>query len=391
MSIQTKKYTSKKTKRMTTKYYAVVYSQIDNKPVWGPGRKSEREAKKDEARLTEELESGRYISRKLTFSEVATQWLESAKVTYSDSTYRGYEYYYHKYIENVFGDEYINNIQPIHIDKFKTEMLKMFSPETVNSMFTVLSDVFKYGITLHSNSNNPVRDITRAKVPKRKYTTWDEEEISYFLSLDIVKASPYYDMFFISLMAAMRPSEVCGLTLDDFLPDKKIITVTQGLNQYGNISDLKNTSSHRSIALTDSMISMLNNRIIARKKLLLSGTSIDSNFIFVQHNGRFINPGVYSKNLRKLIKRHNNYVDKVMIEQGKLPDGMRHLKQIRLYDMRHSFATNTLTSKVPVKIVSEVMGHSKIQTTLDTYCHLKPVMHRETINNYTEKITSRIS
>ena len=51
------------------------------------------------------------------------------------------------------------------------------------------------------------------------------------------------------------------------------------------------------------------------------------------------------------------------------------LPPIRFHDMRHTAATILLAKGVHVKLVSEMLGHSTITLTLDTYSHVIPAMH----------------
>ncbi len=51
------------------------------------------------------------------------------------------------------------------------------------------------------------------------------------------------------------------------------------------------------------------------------------------------------------------------------------LPPIRFHDMRHTAATILLARGVHVKMVAEMLGHSTIVLTLDTYSHLIPAMH----------------
>jgi integrase len=48
---------------------------------------------------------------------------------------------------------------------------------------------------------------------------------------------------------------------------------------------------------------------------------------------------------------------------------------IRPHDMRHTFASVALETGVPAKLVQEILGHSKITTTLDTYTHSNAALH----------------
>lgn len=53
------------------------------------------------------------------------------------------------------------------------------------------------------------------------------------------------------------------------------------------------------------------------------------------------------------------------------------LEPITLHEARHTFASLLIDSGANAKAVQEFMGHSKIQTTFDTYGHLLPGSHDE--------------
>jgi integrase len=50
------------------------------------------------------------------------------------------------------------------------------------------------------------------------------------------------------------------------------------------------------------------------------------------------------------------------------------LPSVRLHDLRHACATLLLMNNVNAKIVSERLGHSSIELTLNTYSHVLPTM-----------------
>jgi integrase len=53
------------------------------------------------------------------------------------------------------------------------------------------------------------------------------------------------------------------------------------------------------------------------------------------------------------------------------------LPRIRLHDLRHTHATLLLQAGVPVKVVSERLGHTTIAMTMDVYAHVLPAMDRD--------------
>jgi integrase len=55
------------------------------------------------------------------------------------------------------------------------------------------------------------------------------------------------------------------------------------------------------------------------------------------------------------------------------------LSAFRFHDLRHTCATALLLANVHPKVVSERLGHSKIEVTLNTYSHLLPTMQTSAV------------
>ncbi|MBC8870172.1 MAG: tyrosine-type recombinase/integrase [Planctomycetes bacterium] len=54
--------------------------------------------------------------------------------------------------------------------------------------------------------------------------------------------------------------------------------------------------------------------------------------------------------------------------------------QIRIHDMRHTFASLLLQQGESLHYVREQLGHASIQTTVDVYGHLAPRSNRNAVN-----------
>ena len=68
---------------------------------------------------------------------------------------------------------------------------------------------------------------------------------------------------------------------------------------------------------------------------------------------------------------------------GFIPPYWQLLPEIRLYDARHSFATNNiLSSSASIKIISEILGHSNVKTTLHNYTQVTQSMSKTAIDDY---------
>lgn len=58
------------------------------------------------------------------------------------------------------------------------------------------------------------------------------------------------------------------------------------------------------------------------------------------------------------------------------------LPVIRLHDLRHSHASLLLKSRVPVKVVSERLGHATPAFTMTVYQHVLPGMQAEAATTF---------
>jgi integrase len=97
---------------------------------------------------------------------------------------------------------------------------------------------------------------------------------------------------------------------------------------------------------------------LAVVRLALGEDWQDTGLVFTQKDGTPINPRLFSS----------------WFTQRSRDAG---LPQIRLHDLRHSYATAALVAGIPSKVVSERLGHASIAITLDTYSHVLPNMKEE--------------
>ncbi len=79
----------------------------------------------------------------------------------------------------------------------------------------------------------------------------------------------------------------------------------------------------------------------------------DKDFVFAHPDGTPLDPSTVTHVFRKVIYRAG-------------------LEDLRLHDLRHSYASLMLAAGVNVKTISQSMGHANIGITLDTYTHLLP-------------------
>lgn len=94
----------------------------------------------------------------------------------------------------------------------------------------------------------------------------------------------------------------------------------------------------------------------AQELLMLGIRPTDATLVFALHDGRPYNPDRFSREFDRAQKR------------------VEGLARVRLHDLRHTWATLALLAGVPVKVVSERLGHKTTAITYDIYSHVTPTM-----------------
>ncbi len=92
-------------------------------------------------------------------------------------------------------------------------------------------------------------------------------------------------------------------------------------------------------------------------------------YLFSHVDGSPIHPQVLSDCFEKLVKRSG-------------------LPRIRFHDLRHTHATLLLKARIPIKVVSERLGHSTPGFTMASYQHVLPGMQAEAAMTFAELLAT---
>jgi integrase len=351
-------------------YFAIVYAgKKDGKDVkkWSKGFKRKKDAVGEEIKMKAAVRKAKHkVYDPQCFGSVARQYLDFAKRKLAETTYRNYEFYYAKYLEAPFAEKKMTEICKLDLENFKIDMAD-YSAETYNKAFGLIKKIFDFAIDtlkIMPEGTNPCGGVKRRNVKLQKVSTWNPEQIAVFLGSDLVKSSPYRIGFQIIFSTGMRPGEVCGLQFGDI--DGDYINLDRGLNRYGHETDMKNDYAHESVFINEKLKRALKiHSKVTREIMFAYGHRMSENdyILSLEPDFRPLRPEVLSNEFRRIRKKLD-------------------LPAIRLYDARHSLATNMMRDKVNPKIVSEIMRHSSVKTTLDRYSHPDDDMKKEALSRY---------
>jgi integrase len=182
------------------------------------------------------------------------------------------------------------------------------------------------------------------------------DEIKQILVAASTTARP---LLLVAVFAGLRSSELRGLRWSDIDLKAGKLSVRQRADRYGTIGNPKSKAGHRTIPLAPQVVQALREWKLRGPK----GTGL----VFPAVSGG-------------AAALHNNIVRAftIAVRVAGLVDGKRRPKYTGLHALRHFFASWCINPTdrgglgLPPKVVQELLGHSSLAMTMDTYGHLFP-------------------
>ena len=204
-----------------------------------------------------------------------------------------------------------------------------------------------------SSGVNVVRLSGWVRVPRYKSEFLDPERARVFL--DNVRQDRQGPLLTFILCVGLRISEAIAVKWTDIDMEHRFVTISRQVSlvehEGATITDVKTPSGRRAIKLPDLAIEALDRQrfIQAGQRAKARGRWRDLDFVFTSGVGTPID------------------AHRVRREFHLLEPGVR-----RVHDLRHSFGSLLLKQGVPLKVISEMLGHSSIAVTASIYAHVMP-------------------
>ncbi|NSL68290.1 site-specific integrase [Bacillus toyonensis] len=360
-----------KRNKQTGKWDFVI--DIGNDPVTGKrkqkrkrGFSTKKEAEKALTTLLQELNEGSYIApEKTTLSVFAAEWFIERKAHVAGNTIKSNRSLYFIHIEPFLGHFKVQDLNPILLQRFVNNLNadSQLSPGSIRKVLLLLKLMMKKAQSLKLIKENPVTHISLPREIKKEMLVWDLKQISYFIQHS--KRNRYYTAYLIAIFTGMRKGEILGLRWKDVDFDKKIIYVRQIFDAASKEFKIgaKTSAGVRSIHIPENLIVQLKKELkrVLENKIKQGEGYNDNDLVICTKFGNPIDGPTLSKRFKKHVERIG-------------------LPVIRFHDLRHTHVTMLIQQNVNVKVISERVGHSSIQITLNQYSHVLPSMQQEVAN-----------
>lgn len=231
------------------------------------------------------------------------------------------------------------------------------APKTVKNVHRMIHRALGDAVAWRYIEYNPAEHASlpreRRKRRRRPGQTWTPEQLSAWLKV----ATQDRDAALWVLVATtgMRRSELAGAERDLVDLDAGVLDVADTrvvVDGAAEESDGKSESGNRTISLDPFTVSFLRRHIamLDEERAAFGNGYADQGKLFCHPDGRPIHPDT-------ITRRFNRLVD------------VAGVPQIRLHDVRHTYATVSLDAGINPKIVSERIGHANMAYTLQIYTH----------------------
>jgi integrase len=253
------------------------------------------------------------------------------------------------------------------------------SARTVRYVYTILrsalSDAVRQGrLAVNPTDRSTPPSPSEARPPEMQ--AWTAAELHRFLAWADVQDPDVAMGWRLLAATGMRRGEALALRWRDVDLDAGRLAVRRSVGVVKAkgageqlVEGPTKTGQSRVVDLDTGTVAALRSYRSARALLTLELIR-DSALVLSELDGTHRHPERFSRRFAGQLTRASKAV------------GEEQLPVIRLHDLRHTHATLLLADGVPVKVVSERLGHASATITLTVYQHVHPGMGREAAERF---------
>jgi integrase len=332
------------------------------KYVYGKTREEAREKLK--AALRAQSDGTLVVGPRHTLNQYLAVWLrDTVQPTVRPWTYKGYEVLVRVHIAPELGNVVLDKLTPQHVQALMNRKLEAgMAPKTVQYMRGVLRTALEQALRWGLVSRNVAALVDGPRVERSTHSVLDAE-----MARVLVEAAPsdrLGALYVVTLALGLRQGEALGLRWEDVDFEGGLLHVRHQLQRVSGSAELvppKTARSRRTLPMPALVAEALRAHEGRQAEERESAARWhETGFVFTSVIGTPLD----GPNVTKAFQR--------FLERCGLP-------RMRFHDLRHSCATLLLARRdVSHRMVMELLGHSQIALTMNTYTQVLPELKRET-------------
>jgi integrase len=337
---------------------------------WHRGHDTKDAAERALTEILGQLDAAAYVEpSKLTLGAfLLEEWLPSLGRERRAGTVALYETTVRAYVLPHLGATPLQAVTPKSLNDTYDVLLarggrgkRPLARKTVLNVHTTLRTALEDAVRWGKLTRNPAELAAPPRPRDREMHTWTSGELRKFL--EDVRKGRLYAAWLLTATTGMRRGEVLGLRWRDVDLEAGRASVRRALvlvDGRAEFSEPKTPKSRRSVPLAPEAVDALrtHRKLQAEERFGAGPGYADEDLVFAREDGRCLYPDWFGRRFERLAK------------DAQVPP-------IRFHDLRHTFATLALAAGVHAKVVSEILGHSSIGITLDTYSHAIPALQEQ--------------
>lgn len=293
-----------------------------------------------------------------TVEQWLNEWLQTIKVGdgTSASTLARYGQIVRVHLTPLIGRIKLASLAPRDVQLMVSQLRQTAAPASVIKIHGVLRNALSDAERMDLVPRNVAKAVRSAKLPRTERRALTPDEALTLLGQ--LQGDHLEFVFIVALSTGLRRGEVLGLRWQDVDLPGRALFVRQTVQRVHGELQLFPPKTHRStrpIPLSEVTLSaLLAQRARQIEDRLLVGVAWeDHGLVFASHLGTPLEP-------RNVNRRFGT---------ARAAAG---LEWVRLHDLRHAFATFLLDQGEELRTVMDLLGHSTIRLTADTYGHVLP-------------------
>lgn len=328
---------------------------------------TEAQARALQRRLYVEVQNNKLIpAREDKLEKYAIWWVRSVKANrVRTSTASNYEYRLRRWILPHLGQYKLSSINPPIIEQWMKDLKAAgLGTKTINGARAVLSGVLSYAHKSGALNRNPVTMVSQYRRKRGEKTQvnepWTAEEVTE--ALLAVQHTKFDLLTHLGALYGLRRGEILGLKWSDLDQESGVLSIrrtlkeTRTYNEAGfsrstlETEEPKTLRSARRLQVSETLMhAVLRHREhVDRMKKVAGEKWVGSEWMIPSETGGAWNPNNALRQFKTFCKRAN-------------------IRVIRIHDLRHTAATDGLSRGVRLEMVSQALGHSKLETTISVY------------------------